>query len=257
MLTKSLSVQRPRFLHYGVSRKHENNQRINASFNMSNNDLELAESRSHDELRLRRKLHDHGPSVASRPFAGRIGGNQEFILDPSDASFVNTIQNLPDAGATFTWKQSFSPRGFADVELWKEAFIEGIGTCLQIYLSGLAAIGLADSATNTSLGSVAPAAFGAIVNVFLITLFVYAGGPVSGGHFNPLITMSTFFARLAIFPRAILYILFQCTGSVIAGFLIRASLNRPPASFRVVPGCYIDPLLVSPGQAYVSHNNPV
>ena len=222
---------------------------------MSNTDLELAESRSQDELRLRRKVHDHGPSIASRPFAGRIGGNQEFILNPSDASFVSTVQNLPDAGAAFTWKQSFSLRGFTDVELWKESFLEGIGTCLQIYLSGLAAIGLGDSAMNTSLGPVTPAAFGAITNVFLITLFVYAGGPVSGGHFNPLITMSTFFARLAIFPRAILYVLFQCTGSVIAGFLIRASLGRPPASFRAVPGCYIDPLLVSPGQAYVSHKN--
>jgi hypothetical protein len=216
---------------------------------MPNDDIELAESRSHDELRLRRKTRDHRPSVASRPFAGRIGGNQEFTLTPSDDSFTSTVQTLPDAGATFTWKQSFSLRGFADVELWKEASIEAVGTCLQVYLSGLAAIGLGDSAMNTSLGPVAPAAFGAITNVFLITLFVYAGGPVSGGHFNPLITMSTFFARLAVFPRAILYVLFQCTGSITAGYLIQASLIRSPVSLRVVPGCYIDPLLVSPGQA--------
>lgn len=219
---------------------------------MANDDIELVRSRSLEGLRQRKNHHNHGPSVASRPFAGRIGGNQEFTLNPSDASFDSTVKRVPDAGTTFTWKQSFSVHAFTDLELWKESICEGVGTCLQIYLSGLYAIGLGDSTTHTSLGPVTPAAFGAIANTFLITLFIYAGGPVSGGHFNPLITMSTFFARLSIFPRTVLYILFQCAGAVVAGFLVRVSLGRPAALFRGVPGCYIDPLIVSPGQALVN-----
>ncbi|KAF2243337.1 hypothetical protein BU26DRAFT_523667 [Trematosphaeria pertusa] len=212
-------------------------------------DLELAEQPLQTEVRQRKKSDDHVPPVASRPFAGRIGGNQEFILSPSDSSFDKVTSKAPDAAATFSWKQSFSPRGFADVELWKEATIEGVGTCLLNYLAGLYAIGLGQIATATSLGPVAPAAFAAVANFLLISLFIFAGGPVSGGHFNPLITLSTFTARLSAFPRTLLYIVFQCVGAVVAGFLLRASLGKPRAAFRGSPGCYIDTALVTPGEA--------
>ena len=70
-----------------------------------------------------------------------------------------------------------------------------------------------------------------------------------GGHFNPLITLGTFFARLSIFPRTLLYVVFQCVGAVVAGFLVRASLGQPPSSFKEVPGCYIVTSVVTPGQA--------
>lgn len=143
-------------------------------------DIELAETHKHSELRQRRGTKDHVPPVASRPFAGRIGGNQEFTIDPDDASFHSVISKVPDAAATFSWKQSFRLDGFADVELWKEATIEGVGTCLQIYIAGLYAIGLGPAGTATSLGPITPAAFGAIANFLLITLFIYSGGPVSG-----------------------------------------------------------------------------
>ncbi|KAF2179031.1 aquaporin-like protein [Zopfia rhizophila CBS 207.26] len=214
----------------------------------TNEDIELAESHINHELRHRK--NSHAPSVASRPFVGRIGGNQEFTISPGDYSFQTVVSKAPDAAAKFSWKQSFGLRSFADVELWKEATIEGVGTCLQIYLAGLYAIGLGPTGTETAIGPITPAAFGAIANFLLISFFIYAGGPVSGGHFNPLITMSTFFARLSTFPRSLLYILFQCTGSVIAGFMVRASLGTRPSTFREVPGCYIDTSLVKPGEAY-------
>ncbi|PSN67864.1 aquaporin-like protein, partial [Corynespora cassiicola Philippines] len=214
-------------------------------------DVEMAETGSQSELRQRRKSHGRTPPVASRPFAGRIGGNQEFTLSPSDASFVSIISKVPDAAASFSWAQSFSLRGFADVELWKESTIEGVGSCLQIYLSGLIAVGLGPAGTATSLGPITPAIFGAITNFLLISLFIFAGGPVSGGHFNPLITISTFTARLSIFPRTILYVFFQCAGAVVAGFLVRASLGTPAESLHIIPGCYVDPSVVAPAEAYV------
>jgi hypothetical protein len=195
------------------------------------------------ELHRRKQSHD-GPTISSRPFAGRIGGNQEFILSADDASTT-----LPDAAAIFSWHQSFYPHAFADIELWKEAFIEGVGTCLQTYLSGLASVGLGSLATATSLGPVAPAAFGSIVTGLLIALFIFAAGPVSGAHFNPTITMATFTARLSVFPRALLYVLFQSVGAVVAGFLIRASLGLKPQDIPPIPGCYIDTSLVTPGEA--------
>lgn len=68
---------------------------------------------------------------------------------------------------------------------------------------------------------------------------------------NPLITMGTFFGRLATFPRTILYILFQVLGATIGAFFIRAALDQPEGKDTVIPGCYIDPALVTAGQAFV------
>jgi hypothetical protein len=206
---------------------------------LTSKDLENAGMTPH-ELRHRKRSH---LTVASRPFAGRLGGNQEFTSD--DASFTS----IPDATASFSWHQSFHLEAFADVELWKESFIECVGTCLQVYTSGLVSVGLGPLAKATSLGPVAPAAFGAIVNLVLISLFIFAAGPISGGHFNPLITISTFTARLSIFPRTLLYVIFQSLGAVVAGFLVRASLGVKPEDIPPIPGCYIDPSLVTPGEA--------
>jgi hypothetical protein len=202
-------------------------------------DLETADMTPHE---LRHRKHSQR-TVASRPFAGRLGGNQEFVSD--SASFTS----IPDATASFSWQQSFHLDAFADVELWKEAFIECVGTCLQVYISGLVSVGLGPLVEATNLGPVAPAAFGGIVNLTLISLFIYAAGPVSGGHLNPLITMSAFAARLSIFPRTVLYVMFQSLGAVVAGFLIRASLGVKPENIPPIPGCYIDTSLVSPGEA--------
>lgn len=201
-------------------------------------------SDAHSGLRQKKGSHK-SLTVSSRPFAGRIGGNQEFTVPAEDAS----LTLLPDAAAIFSLHQSLSPRAFADIELWKESFIEGVGTCLQTYLSGLAAVGLSPLLTATNLGPVAPAAFGAIVTGTLIALFIFGAGPVSGAHFNPTISMATFTAGLSIFPRTLLYVLFQSTGAVVAGALVRASLGMKPHDIPPIPGCYIDTSLVTPGEA--------
>jgi len=203
------------------------------------------------ELRQRKSRNHRTPSVATRRFVGRIGGNQEFTVSPDDSDFGSVVSKQPDAAADFTWSESLGLAGFTDVDLWKQATIEGVATCLQTYVGGLYAIGLAPAITETSLGPITPAAFGALANVLVISLFIFSAGPVSGGHLNPMITMATFTARLSALPRTVLYIIFQCTGAVVAGFLVRASLGAPPSSFRAAPGCYIDSALVTPGQAYV------
>ncbi|OCL01642.1 MIP transporter [Glonium stellatum] len=192
----------------------------------------------------------HDPSFVSRPFAGRIGGNQQFTISPEDTQYEKISAKIPDAAANLHWKSSLDLRGFRDVELWKQATIEGVGTSLQIYISGLYSLGLFSALNETSLGPIVPAALGSMTNVILIALFIFAGGPVSGGHFNPFITMSTFFARLSTLPRTTLYIIFQCIGSVIGGFMLRASLGLPPAELRGIPGCYVDTSLTTAGQAY-------
>jgi glycerol uptake facilitator-like aquaporin len=69
------------------------------------------------------------------------------------------------------------------------------------------------------------ALLGSLFNALTLPLFIWAAAPDSGGHINPFITMSTFFARLTTFPQTVLYILGQSLGSVIGGYLLKVSLR--------------------------------
>jgi glycerol uptake facilitator-like aquaporin len=51
---------------------------------------------------------------------------------------------------------------------------------------------------------------------------VYGYGSVSGAHFNPLITLGTFFARLTTFPRMVIYVSAHTIGAALAGLMLRA-----------------------------------
>jgi hypothetical protein len=95
---------------------------------------------------------DHDPvlshrseEVISRPFLGRLGGNGAFTLDESDPNYDEKIRHTPDAGPSFTWKESFDLRGFLDVELWKQAFLEGWATAMLIWITGVPAYALSAS----------------------------------------------------------------------------------------------------------------
>jgi glycerol uptake facilitator-like aquaporin len=98
-------------------------------------------------------------------------------------------------------------------------------------------------------GALFPALLGSLVNGISLSLLIFSAGPNSGGHINPLITISTFFSQLITFPRAVLYILCQTAGATIAGFLIRAALGRQEITSVVVLGCWIDSSAVTAGEA--------
>lgn len=79
---------------------------------------------------------DQPPALSSRkhvyrsysvPFAGRIGGNQAFILDRDNAADAPTLQNAPDAAPGMTLAEQFDLRPFRSIGLWKAAAIEGMG----------------------------------------------------------------------------------------------------------------------------------
>ena len=196
------------------------------------------------------------PAVpVSRPFAGRIGGNQEYILDPKDDGNALTLRRLPDASPFISLPELFNLRGFGEPELWKAAFAEGIGTLLLVWITALLA---AHSSTvplpapSPTSGVYSTPAFlgpltGGVCNLIIIPLLIYCLGPVSGSHLNPMITISTFTARLSTFPRMVLYVSFQTAGGVVAGLLLRVSLGSRDF---LTGGCSADSSLVSTGDHF-------
>lgn len=75
--------------------------------------------------------------LLSRPFVGRLGGNQAFTLSEDDPNYDEKLLLTPDASPCFTWRESFDLRGFKDVELWKQAVLEGWATSMLVWVTGL------------------------------------------------------------------------------------------------------------------------
>jgi glycerol uptake facilitator-like aquaporin len=82
---------------------------------------------------------------------------------------------------------------------------------------------------HTTIGSFntqQAAGYVGVTNIFMLSLFIFALAPASGGHVNPLITFTTMTTGLTGFSRGILYITAQTAGGAVAGGLIRGSFGR-------------------------------
>ncbi|PQE05696.1 hypothetical protein CJF31_00004422 [Rutstroemia sp. NJR-2017a BVV2] len=135
--------------------------------------------------------------------------------------------------------------GWDDVQLWKSAFIEFVGSTCLCYLSAMITITIINSNTTQI------AAYVGITNIFLLWLFISALAPVSGGHINPIITFATLLTGLTRFSRAVLYLIGQIAGAALAGGLIRGSLGEERTATFHGGGCYLDTNLMTEGQAYL------
>ncbi|KAF2158423.1 hypothetical protein M409DRAFT_71658 [Zasmidium cellare ATCC 36951] len=203
--------------------------------------------------------------VADAQFAGRLGGNQEFIADVNDEDAQSLLKKQPDAAPLTSITQSFDLRGFLVPNLWKMAFLEGWGKSQNVHASNeltiagtfLLVFSLGAAATGLTAVDATPLAItwsAALINFLGLGIFTFCLGPVTGAHMNPTITMTTFFVGLTTLPRAILYIISQVVGAVIAGYWLRLGLGDewyfPKATQGVIPGCTVDPNVVSPGQLF-------
>lgn len=95
---------------------------------------------------------------------------------------------------------------------------------MLVFVNGSISSALGQYAASSPL---AVAFGGAFWNWIAITMFVYAAAPASGGHLNPLITLSTFTAGLSTLPRTVLYVVAQAIGAVIGAFLLKLGLGGP------------------------------
>ncbi|KAH7121601.1 aquaporin-like protein [Dactylonectria macrodidyma] len=198
-------------------------------------------------------LHMYRNNV--HPFAGRIGANQSFTLDPSLSDFGELLEKEPDAAPLMPVRELMDLRPLLHVNLWKAAFIEGIGTLMLVYTTTWANVAppVIPTKPTAQLGNFDNAAFigplvGGITTFLFLSLFISAFGAVSGAHFNPLITVATFFARLCSLPRMILYVCFQVGGGALAGLLVRASYGT--RDFQA-GGCWLYTEVVPVKDAFV------
>ena len=108
----------------------------------------------------------------------------------------------------------------------KKYLMELIGTFFLVFTIGM-------SVLAGGSGVIPPLAIGSILMVM-----IYAGGHISGGHYNPAVTLGVWIRGECKTSDVIPYMVFQTIGAAIAAFLVRFMLPnaRPqPGNFALVP----------------------
>jgi aquaporin NIP len=109
------------------------------------------------------------------------------------------------------------------VALGRRALMEGIGTFALVF-AGCGAI-VTDATHPGALGTVGVS----LVFGLVIMVMIYAGGHLSGAHYNPSVTAAFTLARH--FPRreAVAYVGAQLAGAILAALLLRVAWGDLPA----------------------------
>lgn len=109
--------------------------------------------------------------------------------------------------------------GWRDPSVWRAAVVEGAATALLVFVT------VEFGVTIGGYGTAQVGGYVGIFNAVALAVFIYAAGPASGGHLNPLITFAAFLCGLCPAPRTALYLAFQTLGGSLGGALVRGALG--------------------------------
>ncbi|KAK1144107.1 hypothetical protein N8T08_005769 [Aspergillus melleus] len=194
------------------------------------------------------------------PFAGRMGGNQDFVVDRNDPRNEKVLEKVPDAAPwdppsfyTQLLISTDSPRRDNHLKPETKRNYQTLSpaptsSMMNVFITSWVTTHApsSDSAPKSQAGIYATLTFfsplfGGITNLLLTPLLIYTFSPSSGGHISPTITLATFFARIISFPRMVLYLVGQTLGGALAGFALHSAYGTRTFT---VGGCYIDTGLV-------------
>jgi hypothetical protein len=102
---------------------------VERSINHNSIDLEtdVEKTINHDSNRPNSIVSKLSYNTTTRPFIGRLGGNQEFVIDRHNAANAEILREQPDSAPCMTLREQFDLGGFRNLGLWKAAVIEGVG----------------------------------------------------------------------------------------------------------------------------------
>ena len=107
------------------------------------------------------------------------------------------------------------------LETWQACAAEGIATALFVFLGAGAVVTTAWLQPASSMDPARLVAI-ALAHGLAIALLVAATATVSGGHINPVVTLSALVTRKITVPRGCVYILSQIAGAIAGAALLKA-----------------------------------
>src|SRR5580765_2551444 len=96
-----------------------------------------------------------------------------------------------------------------NLELQRKLTVEFIGMFIFVFTVGMAT-------NKAGAGALAPLAIGSVLMVM-----VFAGGHVSGGHFNPAVSTAVLLRGRMAMEEFVAYVATQFAAAVVAGFVVR------------------------------------
>ncbi|MET8425074.1 aquaporin [Nocardia sp. NPDC004860] len=126
--------------------------------------------------------------------------------------------------------------------------VELIGTFFLVFTVGTAV---------RSVGSFAPLAIGAVLMVM-----IYAGGHISGGHYNPAVTLAVLLRHRIALRDAVRYWIAQLVAGLLAAVVARAVVDpaqpaappHPALTFHTIAAAFVVELLFTFALCYVMLN---
>lgn len=126
-------------------------------------------------------------------------------------------------------------------QIWRQsvAELELLGTAVLVFM--IDTIVISSHQTDTK----APKLIMSFLISVTVTILVLATAPVSGGHINPVVSMSAALIGLISIPNAAIYILAQCTGAVLGALALKAVVSNTIEETYSLGGCTIT--IITPG----------
>lgn len=171
---------------------------------------------------------------APMPYAGWLGNNQEFVLDPvrdkgysaqnpicSTASDLKSNMVVGRVSLSHIVESGHSGRGWHDnpVQCHHSPQLKSCLECGAASKTHVLRLEFCDSHFPwTSHWRCIKCHLHHVISIYILTA-------VSGRHLYSFITITTFFRQLTTFPRLGRYVGFQILGATFAGLLVRASLK--------------------------------
>ncbi|KAF5134216.1 putative aquaporin PIP-type 7a [Metarhizium anisopliae] len=200
--------------------------------------------------------------------------NRGMTIAAFDGSFAPLVRPTVRRKTPWYKDRDYFLAGWLSPAIWKAAktensiakprpkVVEAIATSCLSYVSLLAVSTLVSYNTPRIGGYIG------IFNTVLLTIFIYATSPASGGHINPMITFSAILAGICPLPRGsakrppfylanpatvgVLYICGQLLGASLAGGILTGVWGEEKAASIHGGGCFFTPSVTSAGQVFLN-----
>lgn len=129
----------------------------------------------------------------------------------------------------------------------KKAVAEFTGTALLVCV----VVGSGIMGTNLSNDDAVALVVNTLSTIFALALLILVLGPVSGAHFNPVVTLVQFLSKSISAASSLAYLLAQVSGAIVGALVANAmfdlTLIQISSNLRVTPGTLIGELIATAG----------